>query len=168
MSSDSLAGDHSSGEVSPYIGALLRVVWQWVREQMYAGVVAAGFDDLNAAHVGLWRYPGLDGLRPSQLADQRGITKQSVNDLLGHLERHGYLVREPDSVDGRARVIATPCPRDGGFSGRFTPKRGRPSWGSQRSWARGASLSCTAPWSCWPSSYQLHWPSANAASGSPV
>jgi DNA-binding MarR family transcriptional regulator len=105
MSSDSLAGEHSSGEISPYIGALLGVVWQWVRDQIYAGVVAAGFDDLNAAHVGLWRYPGLDGLRPSQLADQRGITKQSVNDLLGHLERHGYLVREPDSADGRARVI---------------------------------------------------------------
>ena len=105
MSSDSLAGEHSSGEVSPSIGALLGVVWQWVREQMYAGVVAAGFDDLNAAHVGLWRYPGLDGLRPSQLADQRGITKQSVNDLLGHLEGHGYLLRVPDSVDGRARVI---------------------------------------------------------------
>ena len=105
MSSDSLAGEHSSGEGSPYIGALLGVVWQWVREQMYAGVVAAGFDDLNAAHVGLWRYPGLDGLRPSQLADQGGITKQSVNDLLGHLERHGYLVREPDPADGRARVI---------------------------------------------------------------
>ncbi len=105
MSSDSLAGDRSGGEVSPYIGALLGVVWQWVREQMYAGVVAAGFDDLNAAHVGLWRYPGLDGMRPSQLADQRGITKQSVNDLLGHLERRGYLVREPDPADGRARVI---------------------------------------------------------------
>jgi DNA-binding MarR family transcriptional regulator len=56
-------------------------------------------------HVGLWRYPGLDGLRPSQLADGAGITKQSVNDLLGHLERHGYLRREPDSADGRAWVI---------------------------------------------------------------
>ena len=84
---------------------MLGVVWQWVRDQLYAGVVAAGFDDLNAAHVGLWRYPGLDGLRPSQLADRRGITKQSVNDLLGHLEGHGYLLRVPDSVDGRARVI---------------------------------------------------------------
>jgi DNA-binding MarR family transcriptional regulator len=72
---------------------------------MYAGVVAAGYDDLNAAHVGLWRYPGLEGLRPTQLADRAGITKQSVNDLLGHLERHGYLRRVPDSVDGRVRVI---------------------------------------------------------------
>jgi len=84
---------------------MLRVVWQWARDQMYAGVVAAGYDDLNAAHVGLWRYPGLEGVRPSQLADHVGITKQSVNDLLGHLEGHGYLVRVADSADGRARVI---------------------------------------------------------------
>lgn len=103
MSSDSL--DHPSGEPSPYVGALLGVVWQWVRDQLYAGVISAGYDDLNAAHVGLWRYPGLEGLRPSQLADRRGITKQSVNELLGHLEQQGYLLRVPDPADGRARVI---------------------------------------------------------------
>jgi DNA-binding MarR family transcriptional regulator len=99
MSSDAV------NERSPYIGARLRVVWQWVRDQLYAGVVAEGYDDLNAAHVALWRYPGLEGLRPSQLADQVGITKQSVNDLLGHLERNGYLLRVSESADGRARVI---------------------------------------------------------------
>jgi DNA-binding MarR family transcriptional regulator len=105
MSSDSAARQPQSGEPTPYVGAMLRVVWQWVRDQMYAGVVAAGYDDLTTAHVGLWRYPGLDGVRPSQLADRAGITKQSVNDLLGHLEGRGYLRRVPDSADGRARVI---------------------------------------------------------------
>jgi DNA-binding MarR family transcriptional regulator len=105
MSSDSFAGKAPIGEPIRYIGAMTRVVWQWVREQMYAGVVAAGYDDLNAAHVALWRYPGLDGLRPSQLAERAGITKQSVNDLLGHLEQHGYLERVPDTADGRVRVI---------------------------------------------------------------
>jgi DNA-binding MarR family transcriptional regulator len=84
---------------------MLGDIWQWVRDQLYAGVVAAGYDDLNAAHVGLWRYPGLEGLRPSQLADRRGITKQLLNGLLGHLEQQGYLLRVPDSADGRARVI---------------------------------------------------------------
>lgn len=103
MSSDS--SGHRDRRPSPYVGALLRVVWQWVRDQLYAGVLAAGFDDLTAAHVGLWRYPGLEGLRPSQLADRVGITKQSVNDLLGHLEAQGYLLRVPDSTDGRARMI---------------------------------------------------------------
>ena len=103
MSSDSV--DEPTGGPGPYVGAMLGAVWQWVRDQLYAGVVAAGYDDLNAAHVGLWRYPGLEGLRPSQLADRRGITKQSVNDLLAHLEEHGYLSRVPDPADKRARVI---------------------------------------------------------------
>jgi len=105
MSTDSLVEDQTTGRGGPYVGAMMRVVWQWVRDQLYAGVVAAGFDDLSAAHVALWRYPGLDGVRPSQLADRVGITKQSVNDLLGHLEQHEYLMRVPDSADGRARVI---------------------------------------------------------------
>lgn len=102
MSSDSFEHPDERG---PYVGALLRSVWEWLRDEMYAGVVAAGYDDLTAAHVGLWRYPGLDGLRPSQLADRVGITKQSVNELLGYLEQRGYLLRVPDSADGRARVI---------------------------------------------------------------
>lgn len=89
----------------PYMGAMLRVAWQWVREQIFSGVVAAGYDDLNPAHVGLFRYPTLDGQRPTELADQLQITKQSVNDLLGHLEQRGYLGRELDPADGRARVV---------------------------------------------------------------
>jgi DNA-binding MarR family transcriptional regulator len=105
MSTHSHTQEDPGGELPRYVGAMLRVVWQWVRDEMYAGVVAAGYDDLNAAHVALWRYPGLDGLRPSQLADHVGITKQSVNDLLGHLEGQGYLRRVPDPADGRARVI---------------------------------------------------------------
>jgi DNA-binding MarR family transcriptional regulator len=105
VSSGSPTGAEPREERAPYVGALLRVVWQWVRDQLYAGVMAAGYDDLNAAHVGLWRYPGLEGQRPSRIADRVGITKQSVNELLGHLELHGYLERVPDPSDGRARVI---------------------------------------------------------------
>ena len=33
------------------------------------------------------------------------ITKQSVNELIGHLEARGYLVREPDPTDRRARIV---------------------------------------------------------------
>jgi DNA-binding MarR family transcriptional regulator len=83
----------------------MRLTWQWVREQIFLGVVAAGYEDVNRAHVGLFRYPTLDQLRPSELADQLHITKQSINDLLGHLEQHGYLVREIDPSDRRARVV---------------------------------------------------------------
>lgn len=96
----------SGGEPGgPYVGAMSRVVWQWVREQIYEGVLAAGYDDLNPAHVAIFRHPTLEGVRPTVLAEQLQITKQSVNDLLGHLEVHGYLTREADPTDGRARVV---------------------------------------------------------------
>lgn len=88
-----------------YVGATMRTVWQWIRDEIYAGVVAAGYDDVNPAHVGLIRHPTLDGRRPTELAAQMQITKQSVNGLLGQLEALGYLTREPDPDDGRARVV---------------------------------------------------------------
>ena len=83
----------------------MSIGWQWVREQVFKGVRAAGYDDLNPAHVALFRYPTLEGLRPIEIAEQMQITKQSVHDLLGHLELQGYLVREPDPADRRARVV---------------------------------------------------------------
>lgn len=89
----------------PYLGGLLRLGWQFVREQIYSGVLSAGYDDLNPAHVALFRYPTLDRQRPSELAEQIQITRQSVNDLLGHLEQCGYLTRVADPDDGRARVV---------------------------------------------------------------
>jgi DNA-binding MarR family transcriptional regulator len=84
---------------------MTRVVWQWVRQQIHTAVLNAGFDDLNPAHVAVFRYPTPDGMRPSDLAEDMQITKQSVNDLLGHLERRGYLVREHDPQDSRNRLI---------------------------------------------------------------
>lgn len=87
------------------MGAMMRYAWQSVWRQIFSGVVTAGFEDVNRAHVGLFRFPGLDGQRPSELADQLQISKQSVNDLLGHLEARGYLAREPDPADGRGRIV---------------------------------------------------------------
>lgn len=95
-------GDKDAG---PHLGALMRVVWQRVWRQIFLGVAAAGYDDVNPAHVALFRYPGLDEQRPTEIADQLQITKQSVNGLLGHLEHHGYLTREPGPDDRRARVV---------------------------------------------------------------
>ena len=86
-----------------FVGALMLVGWQWVREQVFNGVRAAGYDDLNPAHVALFRYPTLDGLRPIEIAERMQITKQSVHELLTHMEQRGYLVREPDPSNRRAR-----------------------------------------------------------------
>ncbi len=81
------------------------MVWQDVRNQIGDSVRAAGFPDVTQAHVSLFRYPGLDRTRPSQLAEELQISKQAINDLLRDLEDLGYLTREVDANDRRSRLI---------------------------------------------------------------
>src|SRR5215208_6252392 len=92
-------------EFPPAIGALLRLAWQAVRDRIYEGVLAAGYSDLSRAHVLLFRWPTIDGLRPSELATRNQLSRQSINDLLSDLEKRGYLERTPDPTDGRARIV---------------------------------------------------------------
>jgi DNA-binding MarR family transcriptional regulator len=94
-------------ERSRYVGASMRLIWQWVWAQNFEGVRRAGdYDDLNPAHVALFRHPTLEGRRLTDIAQQMQITKQSVHELVGHLEARGYLVREPDPTDRLARIVA--------------------------------------------------------------
>jgi DNA-binding MarR family transcriptional regulator len=87
------------------IGALLRVPWKTFGDRMLSGLHERGFTDLVAAHVGVWRYPGPENQRPSELAAQTRMTKQALNYLLGQLERLGYLTRGTDSNDQRSKRI---------------------------------------------------------------
>jgi biotin operon repressor len=81
---------------------------QGTRDQIGESVRAAGFPDVTQAHVSLFRYPGLDRTRPSQLAQELQISKQAINDLLRDLERRGYLTREIDANDRRSRLTGSP------------------------------------------------------------
>jgi DNA-binding MarR family transcriptional regulator len=47
----------------------------------------------------------IDGLRVTELADRAAMTKQSMHELVMHLERFGYVRREPDPEDARARLV---------------------------------------------------------------
>jgi DNA-binding MarR family transcriptional regulator len=72
---------------------------------MLTGLHDRGFTDLVAAHVDVWRYPGPENQRPSELATQTRMTKQALNYLLGQLEQLGYLTRETDPHDQRSKRI---------------------------------------------------------------
>ena len=99
----------SAGEPEPFgpplIGALLRVPWQSVQRHMLERLHDHGFDDLDAAHMVVFQYPGPQGTRPSELAARLGISKQALNYLLGQLERSGYLERGAHPDDQRSRRI---------------------------------------------------------------
>lgn len=92
----------------PLIGALLRMPWEVVQRRMRARLHAEGFDDLDAAHLAIFQYPGPQGARPTELAERLRMSKQAVGYLLGQLERLGYLERRPDPEDQRGkRIVVT-------------------------------------------------------------
>jgi DNA-binding MarR family transcriptional regulator len=84
---------------------MMRVAHQWILDNGLARIRASGFDDLGRFHLGMFRANTPDGLRPTEIAERLGITKQSVNQALRDLESGGYLTLEPDPTDGRARVV---------------------------------------------------------------
>ena len=87
------------------MGGLLRIVWQSARSHIYERVQELGYSQLNPAHLNLFRTEGLDGRRPGELTNELYLSKQSVNDLLRDLEDMGYIRREVDPTDRRARII---------------------------------------------------------------
>jgi DNA-binding MarR family transcriptional regulator len=89
----------------PLIGALLRLPWEAVQRHMLERLHERGFDDLDAAHLNVFQYPGPQGARPSELATRLRISKQALNYLLGELERLGYLERRPDPDDLRSKRV---------------------------------------------------------------
>jgi DNA-binding MarR family transcriptional regulator len=67
--------------------------------------VLVRYRDLRPAHVQVLGGGPIDGLRVTELADREAMTKQSMHELVVHLERCGYVRREPDPADARARLI---------------------------------------------------------------
>jgi DNA-binding MarR family transcriptional regulator len=123
------------------IGALLRAPWERVVWRMLDQLHAQGFNDLEIAHVNLFLYPGPQGARPSELAAQRGISKQAANYLLTQLERLGYLERRPDADDGRSkRIVLTDRGERAGHTIRDAVKEVERDWETQLGQDRFAQL----------------------------
>lgn len=80
--------------------------WEVVQRRMLAALHERGFDDLDAAHLNVFQYPGPEGARPSELAARLRISKQALNYLLGELELLGYVERRPDPDDLRSKRVA--------------------------------------------------------------
>jgi DNA-binding MarR family transcriptional regulator len=90
----------------PLIGALLRMPWEAVQEHMLARLHVGGFADFDSSYLTVFRFPGPQGARPSELAARHRVSKQALNHLLGQLESRGYLQRDADPEDGRSKRIS--------------------------------------------------------------
>ena len=60
---------------------------------------------VSAAHVHITRHVALEGSRLTDLAQNAGMTKQAMGDLVDQAEAWGLVTREADPKDARGRIV---------------------------------------------------------------
>jgi DNA-binding MarR family transcriptional regulator len=88
------------------IGELLRNPNAARVRHVERGFAEAGHAAIRPPHLPVFEY--LDHGRGSRITDLAGhanVTPQAMSEVVGHLERHGYVERVADPGDGRAKLV---------------------------------------------------------------
>ncbi|MGF9762421.1 transcriptional regulator [Microvirga sp. 0TCS3.31] len=90
----------------PTFGALMRITWQHVRNELLQAIHEAGFAEFQDAHFAIFSFPLPDGVRPSEIARQKNMSRQAINYLLVQLEGLGYVERRTvEQGDADRRLV---------------------------------------------------------------
>src|SRR6185436_9771509 len=105
---------HTSARTRPEnLAILLREPFRVGTERLHRRFAERGHPDIRAPHGNVMQFLDDEGTRVSVLAERAQMTKQSMAELVVHLERHGYVERVPDPADRRAKLVrATPRGRE--------------------------------------------------------
>jgi DNA-binding MarR family transcriptional regulator len=87
------------------LGILLREPFRIGSELLHERLAERGHPDIRPPHGNVFQFLDDAGTRVSVLAQRAQITKQSMAELVAHLEQHGYVERIPDPGDRRAKLV---------------------------------------------------------------
>jgi DNA-binding MarR family transcriptional regulator len=87
------------------LGILLGVAYQEFVRELHAAHAAAGFADLGRNDGFVFRSLAIRPMTVSDLAAHLEISKQGAAQVIEDMERRGYVEREPDPHDRRARLV---------------------------------------------------------------
>jgi DNA-binding MarR family transcriptional regulator len=91
------------------LAILLREPFRAGTEVLNRRFAECGHTEIRPPHGNVMQFLDDDGTRVSVLAERAQMTKQSMAELVAHLERLGYVERVPDPRDRRAKLVcATP------------------------------------------------------------
>ncbi len=97
----------SAREAPENLAILRREPFRAMNEQAIGRLAERGHPEVRYAHGNVFQYLDDAGTRVSVLAQRAGMTKQSMAQLVEHLEAHGYVERVPDPDDRRAKLVRT-------------------------------------------------------------
>ncbi|MFS8097356.1 MarR family transcriptional regulator [Lentzea alba] len=95
------------------IGVLSAHLLSGFQKELFARLAEVGHGELRPRHGAVMAYIKPEGTRASELSDRSGQHKQVIGTLIDELERLGYVTRQPDPADRRAKlVVPTELGRD--------------------------------------------------------
>ena len=74
-------------------------------EELTRRLEADGYAGVQPAYHALFENIDVEGTRLTELAARADMTHQSMGELVGILERRGWVERRPDPTDRRARLV---------------------------------------------------------------
>src|SRR6188472_1431520 len=90
---------------TPNLAVLLREPFRIGSERLHERFAQRGHPEVRPPHGNVFQFLDDEGIRVSVLAERAQVTKQSMAELVIHLERHGYVERVPDPADRRAKLV---------------------------------------------------------------
>jgi DNA-binding MarR family transcriptional regulator len=87
------------------LALLLREPFLAMTGHLHRRLAEAGHTEVRPAHGAVFQFLDDAGTRVSALAERAQMTKQSMAELVSHLEARGYVERVPDPSDRRARLV---------------------------------------------------------------
>ncbi len=95
----------SIGRDEPFTQSLLLAAYQGTAARLLAELHRAGHPAIRHKHGAVFANLDREGTRPSVLAERAGMSKPAMGELVDELVGLGYVRREPDPTDGRARIV---------------------------------------------------------------
>ena len=97
---------HTSARRTPEnLAILLREPFLAGTKLLHQRFAERGHPEIRPAHGNVMQFLDDGGTRVSVLAERAQMTKQSMAELVAHLERLGYVERVPDPSDRRAKLV---------------------------------------------------------------
>jgi DNA-binding MarR family transcriptional regulator len=87
------------------LGILLREPFRIASARLHERFAERGHPEVRAPHGNVLQFLDEGGTRVSVLAERAQMTKQSMAELVAHLERHSYVERVDDPNDRRAKLV---------------------------------------------------------------